>query len=1319
MVVLGQEALSELCDLIINDNAVLFLGQQYQKSFGIDNTFADEINRRLCHGKSESLSYSDLWKKLSELSSSNQKEGTYNIFDDYQRESLREIGRTITRNDSLFDTMSLEWASTVTSAVDPGIENCGVDCNPIYDVNTKPAGIANKRKKYITYLFGCVSQNGSYPDAGRISKKFKENAQTMYSRVIKQTIPYSGALVIEGWNPDQDWVTANMLFYGSEFDVTFPYPKVFIFGWTKAVENALAESEYGEELLESDKLVVSEKSLIDSLKDFIEEQRQERLDEEEALKDAEILRFNRKGETFSVAIPKKALQELNPEKIHLLTAKDRIQVSFDREGIRNVTIAFLSNPNSSFPYWQGYLQGCCFDRDIYKNAEKSGLYDKVKASLSAQNLYRVPNSFILHGPSNSGKSVLLGKLALELSSEYPVLYIKGELETNDPEFSRYQYDTLVSFINEHLTRSSESDKKLRAVVIWDNNAFIDKINNYKELERELAKSNSILVGSAYELREETDVTSMFRRGVEYIEVSPLLNPDTELKSMKSMLDKNLGVGFNQAFNKAKAAHQNKSKKPNLIRDENRILSLLQRTFRVASDEYREIVEQAENRANLEASGNDELMQEQFRTAIEWASDDFDTDIKGILEILHSFDDCENEEWYKTIEACAPTINDILAISGQFGIRLPLNLVRDIVIDICPQIRAHMKELDQILARDTMLEYPFPTDESGNEMLGYRSPEEAELYLEMNYTHRPDQQDKNIELTHDENGKPYLENRSVELLEKILYFSDISDCSAMNRYKTTAAHDLVEQFGSNSRKNRSYSDHSFSRRYRMFYNRIADCILDCGGGENPEMALSASFLKREQFYDELMKCIKENRNISPELKSVLDEAAEGLEAAMKKEEQIGNSKSSCMMRLYIEWCANRNHTMNRENPGIKDLNLCRQIHDRFSNAMAIYNNPKNESQRKPFSMLDVYLNAFIYYANAMEKIYHVQSDPDNVNPEKMQEYVDEINYAMTFVIGRLLDYNDISDSRMRLNEKIKDVYGIAGISVDVIKNKARAYGTSSYVLLQARGMWIISQKTGMYESAEERLIDTYLVSDWPNRSRISMNSVIHAAKSVYEYLTEKNNLQLILSKKRIGEEKEVGALEMLIRAAWIAKTGNMPFKPDQFPNLSREDWEELHKYTKAYVDSGNERANYAFAYYLEGIYCWMFTPDAYDRAKHSRRSTEMFSRCCECRRPGEVHVENSFIYMCQPGTSVPILLEAQIKNDPQKGRFFADIQKFVVPVMARIFPYVGERGNIFVASSLDKSLKKIASQSKNITIRFNLKGALAGPEKPEIFETEEA
>ena len=324
----------------------------------------------------------------------------------------------------------------------------------------------------------------------------------------------------------------------------------------------------------------------------------------------------------------------------MLTAKDRIQVSFDREGIRNVTIAFLSNPNSSFPYWQGYLQGCCFDRDIYKNAEKSGLYDKVKASLSAQNLYRVPNSFILHGPSNSGKSVLLGKLALELSSEYPVLYIKGELETNDPEFSRYQYDTLVSFINEHLTRSSESDKKLRAVVIWDNNAFIDKINNYKELERELAKSNSILVGSAYELREETDVTSMFRRGVEYIEVSPLLNPDTELKSMKSMLDKNLGVGFNQAFNKAKAAHQNKSKKPNLIRDENRILSLLQRTFRVASDEYREIVEQAENRANLEASGNDELMQEQFRTAIEWASDDFDTDIKGILEILHSFDDCE-------------------------------------------------------------------------------------------------------------------------------------------------------------------------------------------------------------------------------------------------------------------------------------------------------------------------------------------------------------------------------------------------------------------------------------------------------------------------------------------------------------------------------------------------------------------------------------------------------------------------------------------------------------------------------------------------------
>lgn len=159
----------------------------------------------------------------------------------------------------------------------------------------------------------------------------------------------------------------------------------------------------------------------------------------------------------------------------MLTPRDRLRVSFDQEGIRNLTIKFLANSNDSFPYWQGYLQNCCFDRDIYKNEEKTGLYDRTVALLQAPNLHKVNSTVIIHGPSNSGKTMLLGRLALELSQHYPVLFINGEIEADDPEITSHRYQSLVNFINTYLTRNSQMSGRVRAAVIWDNDAFVDKL----------------------------------------------------------------------------------------------------------------------------------------------------------------------------------------------------------------------------------------------------------------------------------------------------------------------------------------------------------------------------------------------------------------------------------------------------------------------------------------------------------------------------------------------------------------------------------------------------------------------------------------------------------------------------------------------------------------------------------------------------------------------------------------------------------------------------------------------------------------------------
>ena len=510
--------------MIKYDNAVLFLGQDYQNAICGNSFFVNEINTQICKKKVSDPSYPALWSKMSELSGSRKTEGGHAILDDTQINSLIEIGNRIPQDKKLSDILNVGWASIVTSAIDSGIVNAeGVNCNPIYNVNTRPAGLANKRKLHITYLFGCVTEENSFPLSYKVRGQARTNADTMYSRILKEAIPYSGALVIDGWNPCTDWATVDTIVGNSILDADMPFPKIYIFSCTSEVKGKIYDSERTEELAESDKLIVTELSLSECLEDFISEVCLERQTEQEALETSEVISFQRGKKTVSINIPREQLRDLNPDRIHLLTPRDRMQVSFDQEGIRNLTIKFLANSNGSFPYWQGYLQNCYFNRDIYKNEEKTGLYDRTVALLQAPNLHKVSNTIIIHGPSNSGKTVLLGKLALELSFNYPVLFINGEIETDDPEIARYRYQNLVNFINTYLTRNVQVGGRIRAAVIWDNDAFVDKLQNYTELARELAESNSILIGSAYEIRNAEDGYRKPKKGVEYFYISPILN----------------------------------------------------------------------------------------------------------------------------------------------------------------------------------------------------------------------------------------------------------------------------------------------------------------------------------------------------------------------------------------------------------------------------------------------------------------------------------------------------------------------------------------------------------------------------------------------------------------------------------------------------------------------------------------------------------------------------------------------------------------------------------------------------------------------------
>lgn len=1308
MLEFNQSHLKELCDLIKYDNAVLFLGQDYQNAICRNSFFVNEINTRICKKKVSNPSYPTLWSKMSELSSSRKTEGGHAILDDTQINSLIEIGNSIQQDKKLSDILNAGWASVVTSAIDSGIVNAeGVGCNPIYNVNTRPAGLANKRKLHITYLFGCVTEENSFPLSYKVRGQARTNADTIYSRVLKEAIPYSGALVIDGWNPCTDWATIDTIVGNSIMDADMPFPKIYIFSCTSELKEKIYDSERTEELAESDKLITTELSLAECLAEFISETCLERQAEQEAFETSEVISFQRGKKTVTINIPREQLRDLDPNRIHLLTPRDRMQVSFDQEGIRNLTIKFLANSNGSFPYWQGYLQNCYFSRDVYKNEEKTGLYDRTVALLQAPNLHKVNNTIIIHGPSNSGKTVLLGKLALELSLNYPVLFINGEIETDDPEIARYRYQNLVNFINTYLTRNVQVGGRIRAAVIWDNDAFVDKLQNYTELARELAESNSILIGSAYEIRNVEDSYRKSQKGVEYIYISPILNSGSEFCNMEKMLKQNLGEEFTEAFSKAKKDFATRSKKPDLIRDDKRILALIQRTFRIADDDVSQIIDEAISRTDKETSGTEELMRNQFETAIQKAARTYDTDISGLSDILAQCteEDQKSEEWYRQLEICAPTLNDLLAIAGQFGIRLPLNLVKEVICDsdICPDIRYYMDAVDDILQIDTMLEYPFPVDEVGHVMVGYRSPEEAEIYLTTHYVRRGK---ISTHVKCDSEGKPFLEDREIFLLEKLIEHSNLEDYSHFNWHTVTTVRELLDQYGSNSRKGEMYA-----KQYEYKYDELATFILQHGGSENPEMALSAAFLKRERLRESMLNSICYNYNISDEERIILNSAADGLEHAIEIEERDNDTETSRMMRLYVEWCTNRNYTLDRENPSAKDIELFHQIHNRFSKALSIYMR-LDHHRMKPMNMMDVYLNAFNYYVMAMDKLYHVKSNAEGVDLVKMTEYTDEISYAMNTVLSKLLDFDDIEEDRENLNKNILLVYDLSKQSIASLKAKARAHGSAAYILLNARSMWL---RQGVditnLRAADLKTADLFLTPDFAEKPGNTSSELIRCAKNVYEYLTQQDNLNVLLSKRSSGE-KEIAGLEMLIRAAWISKTGNVPFTLNQFPKLDKRDWDELHKYCKAYVESGNNRAKYAFAYYFEGIYYWTFTTDSWNSISRTTKSKEKFEQCYRSSIiPRGVYTSDSYIFLCELGTGNPIKLNARVKRQASH-RDVADITSAVNPSMIEKMPEILHRKKVFCAQSLKRQSQRNSIESQVITIRFNLQGALAGPENPE-------
>ena len=1300
-----EEMAVQLWEDIHTDNAVLFLGQNYQRVFSGHNFFQDNVAKKMLNISKKEMTYKELWKELCEQSLPKKQNPLKAKLNEIQKDKIIEIGSDIPQNEKLGDLLNYGgWASIITSAIDTGIiRTLGFNCDPIYNVNMRLPGLANKKRIHVTYMCGCVNDENSFPTMRKFSGAEKSNARQMYNRVIEEAIRYQGSLIIDGWDPNQDWIGEDILF--EKFDAFQLYPKIYIFSATDSLIEQLENSDSADLLIENQRVVFSNKSFYEWMKEFLLDKKEEMLLEQATQDEYEILNFIVNKKPQEIRIPKYKLRELDESYFHLLTSRDRSKVSLNIDGLRGATIRFLSNSGDSFPYWQGYQQDCYFNRDMYENSNNDGLKDKVMAALRSHNLHQSKNTIILRGPCNSGKTIMLGKLAVDMSRICPVLFIKGNIPS-DYDSSTNRYQSVVDFVDTYLSRPC-SEKRInhgRVLVIWDNDAFHDKLQDYYELARELGESNVIFVGSAYLLQGYEGKGKTSRRTVATVDISAKLNPLTEMEGLYNVLANNLGKEYAAVLEEISKGKGRKNES-RLFTDDTMLLSLIQRLFsRSNSQELKDISFQAEQRVLKEIGGNSDRLNDELKAFVEnsiiKATKVYETDSKGLACIVKDITSPEEkkEEWYRQIEKCAPVLDDMLAVAGQFHIALPVDLVWKVISDpdICPNILNYIDEVQELLEIDTMLENPFPVDEINRKMVVYRSPEEANIYLQKKYISRNNKIDPSILL--DENGNPFLEDREIDILKLIIEYSHLDDYEGSNFYTVKQVKELIDQFGTNSRKGSE-----FAKKYIYKYDELAACILESGGAENPETALSAAFLRREKIKSSMLASINQEKDITEEERRIIDAAADGLETAIEKERTMGSETSPRMMRLYIEWCTNRNYSLHREHPTVKDIELYGKIHNRFASALRIYMALNNKIM-KPTEMLDVYLNGFTAYADIAEKLFGVQSYPNYAEPVRLMEYTRELNYAITWAIGRLLDFDFKTDHR-NLLLNIRKTYELAKSSMASIESIARAKGDSTFISLKARSLW-------MQEGEKGEIEDLYRISDYNALTEKVSPQIMKVAQNVYSYLTAKEQYGLITSSKAL-QDNNISCLEMLIRSTWIIKTGYMPFTYNQYPKLVRKDWDELYGYCKMYTNSGNDRARYAFAYFFMGVYSWVFTADLRANAWSDSPSRNYFESCnTKCYRPrGLDYSADSFMTLCEFGTDNSVAFRARIDRKADKKREEAEIVSATDDRMNIYFPFVLKRKGIYCANSLKRYLNySTTSQSVQITIRFNLHGALAGPVK---------
>lgn len=485
--------IQNLLERINNEPSILFLGQAYLGIKESGNIFIKYINEIVLDNaiKDEELTYNSLLKYLDP----SRKDQTI--------KKLLEVSESIPVPEWLVSISKLRWSSIFTSSIDSITQKAffsyGRQFKSIFSRNDNPRNYMSKSILHGTYLFGNVYGEGIYmPPFSEEELDDKLGDATILLERIADLIENYGLLVIEGYDPDSDWIDpvtlANLL-------SRFSPGNVFVFSANEAFITNPRLARH----IKSGRITVESRSLYECLLEA------EVFDEEEFY---EPIEYEGVPLTINKELKYLPYQIYNDISQKYILLDDRV---LKKVPVHNVEEAFLKflRESSVRPIWSAYLNGFYFKR-VFD--------DKLKRDVEKELDNEVFDSktVILRGQNGTGKTVSLCNLAMEIKRgmKYPVIFIPRETTPDTAVLNRF-----ISWLENNMGAE-------RTVIIWDMGAYRSEIYDIISLQKTLNNGGRkvLVVGSSYANGEESN-------NAVFTDIPHVIDHKHEIPALREVLQK--------------------------------------------------------------------------------------------------------------------------------------------------------------------------------------------------------------------------------------------------------------------------------------------------------------------------------------------------------------------------------------------------------------------------------------------------------------------------------------------------------------------------------------------------------------------------------------------------------------------------------------------------------------------------------------------------------------------------------------------------------------------------------------------------------------